>query len=686
MLRRAAAVSLLLFASTLHAQLFFGTERLICNPRFQGPAAFSVSAATNGTDTLVVVQPGGIPGSLYLQRLGAGAEVLTPHGVPIARDVYNLGGIASNHDGYLVFWTNDDTAWTLAISASGEVSRPRLVAERKNLVVAPLIASNGTDYLATWTEWEWGTSTLQAMALRLGRDGSAIGDPFPLVGKPGNSAGLASDGRDYLAAVERFDGGSAKTTVVSITAAGAVGLSAELPIFLRELAYTKDGYIGLRDENGTTAVAVDSNGHLGAPAIISSDTFMSASSNGADVMSVGVTSHRPSGATRIRRNGDAIETIEHIPLMTAPFSFVATATTHTGDYFTMSLGAPIGVALVSAPPVPEHPLLTFAAPQQAPAIATDGDLHVVAWREATLVRAARLRGNTTLDPAGLDVGDSAAAHALAVNAGRALIAWTEQGYAGGEAPILVPARLVTRILAADGTLSAPVTIAGITPYETPLSLGGAVATSAGFAVLFGQNDSWRVASVDANGKVLGVRSLDLPAGVHPSLARRADGFLLIYTELATNDITAVPYHADGRPAGPPQLIAGTTDHEDFPDVAGDGNGHFLAIWNENNDLMARPLDENGVPSGPGHYVGWGYMHVGWSGSSFVIVGREGIRPITLDGRALPSQFWLPPYPRTAVIAGDTIALLHSGIDAGVGDVDLVFVRRFTTPRHHATRP
>src|SRR6266487_3378724 len=102
MLERAALLPLLLFASALHAQIAFGPERFVCQPRFQGPGAMAAFAATNGTETLAVVQPYGVESSIYLQRLGAGAEPLTEHGIPIARDVGMLGGIASNHDGYVV--------------------------------------------------------------------------------------------------------------------------------------------------------------------------------------------------------------------------------------------------------------------------------------------------------------------------------------------------------------------------------------------------------------------------------------------------------------------------------------------------------------------------------------------------------------------------------------------------------
>src|SRR5207244_1834252 len=115
--------------------------------------------------------------------------------------------------------------------------------------------------------------------------------------------------------------------------------------------------------------------------------------------------------------------------------------------------------------------------------------------------------------------------------------------------------------------------------------------------------------------------------------------LLIYTELAGNTITAVPFYADGRLAGPPQVVAGTTDHEDFPKIAGDGNGHFLAIWNENYLIMERPLDENGAPSGPGHYVASNEADVTWNGSTFVVISGRDVILVAADGTVLSRQVW-----------------------------------------------
>jgi hypothetical protein len=687
-----------LVATTLHAQIALGPERLATAPRFDGTSIAAAAAATDGTDTLVVVQPGGPDGALYLQRLGADAETLTAHGVPIARGVAMLGGIASNRNGYVVAYTTADGIVTLSIGANGDVSAPRVVGGGGRIINWLRIASNGTDYLAAWTETT--ATTQQAMAMRLDGNGNPVGNPFAL-SAPQQSAGilaLDSDGRDYLAAVDGY-ASEAKTTLVPVSANGTVGAKAGLPLFLRSVVHTNGGYIGLvEDSAGTKAIAVDANGHLGAPAIISSDTFESATSNGTDALSIGFRNYYPASATRIRRNGDAIETIEHITLMTQPFSAVVAGATHAGRYFTISFSynAPAGVAEVTSPAVAEHPLLTFATTQAAPAIASDGDLRVIAWREGTIVRAARLRGDTTLDPAGLDVANTVIAsgfpsyglttqYALAVSAGRTLIAWTELGYTGSEFPALQPVRVRARVLAADGTFSAPVTIASISGMETPLGINGVVATSRGFAVLFGP--LLRVANVDAGGNVTGVTPLDLPDAGELSVAPRADGFLVVTSEVPKNVLTAAPFHADGTPAGPRQIVSGSLDRQNFPAVAADGSGHFLVVWMENDRWLARTVDENGAPLGTARDFGTGGRpSVTWNGSMYVAVSGEDMALFGADGRVLePLSPALPPRAQQSVIAADTMATLHSGIDAGVGDEFVVFVRRFSVGRHRAAR-
>src|SRR2546423_5865868 len=123
MSKRVALLPLLLFASALHAQIALGPDRFVCNPRVEDPSAYAAAAATNGAETLVVLQTVA-SSSIYLQRLGLQGEPLTEHGLPLARGVRELGGIASLGGSYVVLWTTDHTLWSLSIDASGNVSPP----------------------------------------------------------------------------------------------------------------------------------------------------------------------------------------------------------------------------------------------------------------------------------------------------------------------------------------------------------------------------------------------------------------------------------------------------------------------------------------------------------------------------------------------------------------------------------
>src|SRR5438034_6188213 len=114
------AIALLFTATTAVGQIALGPERFVCNPRFEGPSANAAAVATNGAETLVVLWTGA-SSSIYLQRLGLQGEPLTEHGVPLARGISYLGGIASTGSGYVVLWTTDQAVWSLSIDASGNV-------------------------------------------------------------------------------------------------------------------------------------------------------------------------------------------------------------------------------------------------------------------------------------------------------------------------------------------------------------------------------------------------------------------------------------------------------------------------------------------------------------------------------------------------------------------------------------
>ena len=352
----------LLFASALQAQIILGPESLVCQPRFSGPEVRDAAVATNGRETLTVVQTAS--GALYLQRLGNGAQPLTEHGMPIVRESGTFG-IASDGDGFVVVWSFNAIAHSLHISAGGVVSPPQVIGDA---LWSLKIASNGNGYLAAWTTPS--AYPQQAMARRLDSAGNPIGDAFPLTGSRPEARvqALESDGRDYLAAIDHFNPPDPKTTLVPVTGAGVAGPNIDLLYRFDALVHTANGYVGLwvgEQYQRAYAVAVDPSGHMGRAAMIDTNPFGGASSNGSDVLSVSWPYHRGSTATRIRRNGDALEFIDVTGLMTQPDAYPVPGVLHTGDYFTISLRGPTGVAIV---PTPERPLLTFPKRQESPAI------------------------------------------------------------------------------------------------------------------------------------------------------------------------------------------------------------------------------------------------------------------------------------------------------------------------------
>ena len=691
-MRSRIALLSLLFASTLQAQIILGPESFVCQPRFSAPDVRGAAVATNGRETLVVVQTA--TGALYLQRLGDGAQPLTEHGVPIVREAGGFG-IASDGDGFVIVWSANRTARSLHVGSGGVVSPPQVIGGQFR---PSQIASNGNGYLVAWTDDVWTDDyrhSAKAMAMRLDGTGNPIGDPFPLTGgRPeANVLALASDGHDYLAAIDHFNPPDPKTTLVPVTGAGVAGPNVDLLYRFDALVHTANGYVGLwhgDQYQRAYAVPVDPSGHTGRPALIDTNTFSSASSNGSDILSVTSPYHRGSTATRIRRNGDAIEFIDVTGLMTQPDAYPHPGVLHTGDYFTITLSGPVGVALV---PAPERPLFTFPTRQEAPAISGN----VVAWREGSLLRAAR----AGVDATGLNiaaclpdtlyvmplVSTSFAspfppAYVVANDGQRTLIAWTEfrPGLYGTPTPLALKARM----LAADGTLSPPFTIAD-NGWLVPdmISALAAIAAPNGFLVAWQQLGVSHIAKIDAGGNERGRTTLVLASDF--ALAPRRDGVLVLY-RVQSGTLAAAPLHADLTAAGAPQVLAAKTA---APDLATDGNGHFLAVFTKDKQLWSQALDESGVPAGSAQLLGPGTCaHVSWNGSIFAVVSDANMALVAADGRVLmPLMLALPAGTQT-VISGDTVATLHSAIDTGLGDENVVFVRRFslTPPRHRATRP
>jgi hypothetical protein len=157
----------LLFASLIA----LGPERLPSEPRFAAPAVSDIAVASNGRETLVAMSTGQ---GIFVQRLDGNAQPQTPHGTPLVRGAERLGGVAASQAGYVVFWTAQRAAWSTYISPTGDVSPPQLIAATDNAISWPKIASNGSDFLAVWSDSTAYTEQAMASTARAGE--SAI--PF----------------------------------------------------------------------------------------------------------------------------------------------------------------------------------------------------------------------------------------------------------------------------------------------------------------------------------------------------------------------------------------------------------------------------------------------------------------------------------------------------------------------------
>lgn len=678
-MRSAFGLLPLLFASALHAQIILGPESLVCQPRFSDAFVWRAATATNGRETLAVVQSR--LGALYLQRLDDNARPLTEHGIPIAR-VAGAFDIASDGDGFVVVWSDNGTALTLSINSDGVMSSPRIIG---NGIWSPKIASNRDGYLVAWGGTAEGT---RAMAMRLDGAGKRIDDPFPLTDRRASGVrSIASDGRDYLVLI---DG----TTLVPVTGAGVAGAGGKLLFDIDSLVHTANGYVGFWIENfqRSYAVPVDPSGHNGQMVMLSTNAFSVGATNGDDVMAINVPYHNTPFATRIRRSGDAIETLGTSGLVTEPDTDIVPGALHTGEYFTITVEGPARVAAVSAP---ERPLLLFPIRQESPAMSGN----VVAWREGSRLRAARAGA----DAAGRDIADFGdprfypnglpfvptfeyeapqlpTEHVVASDGQRALIAWTE--FRPGQYKP-TPSALKGRMLAADGTLSPAFTIAdnGVFGSGIVYSPAAIAAPGGGFFVAWQQFGVSHVAKLDGNGNARGETTFVVAGDL--ALAPRRDGVLVLY-RVDSGTLAAAPFRADLTAAGAPQVLA---EKVQAPDLAGDGNGHFLAVYTNGKGLWSQALDENGVPAGSAQWLGAEgpdtVAHVAWNGSVFAIVADANMALVGADGRVLMPLAETLPAGTESVISGNRVATLHRTLDTGLGDENVVFVRSFSLapPRH-----
>jgi len=732
MKRVVLAAALLLFAAAARSQLAFGPERAAAAPEPETPAAWTATTAASASGSLVVFRPN-FSVWTYAQLLDRNGDPLTPGGIRLTTRMIDVGGVASDGTNYMIIWTEQaayrdlvKTVWTLAVSATGDVSSPRLLGQAYTTAAAR-IASNGRGYFATWIAiTEDNRSEVRGRALDA--DGAPVGSELalsdslaPLSYRPRFADdAVASDGRDYLVAfVDRLafvDGqySPQERPVTFVPVAGGVpGAAKSTPLPLETLVHSFTGpnyMLGWYDSVNAYIASVAPDGTVGVRRPIGGGEVQSmagtrwgalAIANQRGGQTTGVYAVRfTTGALPIdrRKLGDDVE------------SRYAAGATAADDYVAVTLAyGPMNLALLPPgqvdppPPLLFRPLVQFATRQQSPAIITNGGTEVLAWSEASAIRVTRMRDGVPLDTPPLSVAADTDAVTLASGGGRTLILWQEPERELRARPWSAGCRIVGSFLDADGTVSPAFTI--VSPecsQAVDSTLQQAVWNGKDFVMLWSVRPSdggarlWRT-SVDRNGKItIPAAPLDLAAtpSSPPAAVPASDGFLLFYEELnRRHELFIASFDRDAAPIGPPRPLAASVDDELRPALASDGRGHLLAAYAVKPaggewSLWTIPLDEHGNPTAAATPLGQSSgARVWWTGTAFLVIESYGNQAALVDvgGRIVAPLLPVFESKFTLAGAGNTIAYIRHVDDDERGDVDRVVVRTLIGPRRRAAR-
>jgi len=182
----------------------------ICTiPTFQ--TAPAVAAGSNDFLVVWVNQRTNVDGAnLLATRVGTNGDVVSPNGTALTPDNVDVGqgypAVAFNGSEYLVIWSDarrinitgyDILGLRLNQFGAPIDSAPLTICSRFGYDTNPALASNGTDFLAVWTDV---TNNSAIYAARVAASGRVLDpDGFPLDNSSGGDyPAVASDGTGYL--------------------------------------------------------------------------------------------------------------------------------------------------------------------------------------------------------------------------------------------------------------------------------------------------------------------------------------------------------------------------------------------------------------------------------------------------------------------------------------------------------
>ena len=712
--------------------------------------ASAATAATSASGSIVVFQPMW-RNTTFVQLLDRNGEPLTPHGIAIARSAYDVAA-ASDGRGYLVVWsgavppsTSNTAVWACTVSATGEVSAPRVIGNAPYSATGTRVASNGHGYLVTWIakddqyEQVRGRGVDAAgtpLGTELALSDSRIAYP-PAFQRRFDDDAVASDGNNYLVGFcDYAQGGlSLRTVATFVPVAGGVPGTAKstiVPVKQMSKSFMGPNYLLAWYDGFSNYIAtVRADGTVGPPHLIGNGEIQSMAANASGAAAI---VNQRSGSTpdelgvfavRFTAGALAVDRRKMSDSIGLATNYVV-GTTAAGDFFAVRLAFErMDFAILTpgrinpALPLVFRPLAQFAKLQRSPAVIQQGDTEVLAWVESSAVRVTRVRNGVPLETPPLSVAANTDEVVLASDGERTLILWQEptRMQLGPEFLRHDPNRIVGCFLSGNGTLSPPFTFDAIENTSTQrFYLSRAVWSGTGFVLLWRAEGTglriWR-SRIDRDGHVTAPPPAPLDLAMTASghltdlhidgCVPTRDGFLLLYDEWINvtagknirEDLFVASFADDASPIGPRRGLATSIDAERGWDIGSDGRGHLLALFSVTPaaggpaSLLALPLDERGNPTGAAAPAGDStYLRLSWTGTSFLALNeRNQAALIDVDGRVIAPMAPLElPGAQGSAASGDAIAYVRAVVDPELGDVDRVFVRRLIPPRRRAARP